>query len=88
MTARINARIDEELARKLDELRRRTGRSTTELVRASIEAYYEAEQERQHPGELLAGLVGVGDAGAELSSDYKELLTSGFGQTHGQRRRT
>lgn len=78
MTARINARLDEELARKLDELRRRTGRSTTELVRASIEAYYEAERKRQHPSELLAELVGVGDAGAELSSDYKELLRLGL----------
>jgi predicted transcriptional regulator len=87
MTARINARIDEELARKLDELRRRTGRSTTELVRESIEAYYEAEQERQHPSELLAGLVGVGDAGANLSSDYKELLTLGLEQKHRKGRR-
>jgi predicted transcriptional regulator len=87
MTARINARLDEELAQKLDELRRRTGRSTTELVRASIAAYYEAERQRQHPGELLAELVGVGDAGTHLSSDYKELLALGLEQKHGKGRR-
>ena len=39
MSARINARLDGELARKLAHWHERTGKATTELIRASIESY-------------------------------------------------
>jgi len=82
MTSRINARLDDELARKLAELRRRTGRSTTEIVKASIEAYYEAERSRPRALELLADLIGAGDADPNLSTNYKAELTASLSKKH------
>ena len=38
MTVRINARLDADLARKVRALCQRTGRSTTEIVKESLEA--------------------------------------------------
>jgi len=78
MTTRLNARIDEELAAKLEHLRRRTNRSVTEIVRASIELYYEhfQRQEAGGAGEILreAGFIGCGEDGADLSTTYKGRL--------------
>ena len=85
MTARINARLDAELARKLEELRQRTGRSTTEILKASIEAYYEAERSRPRAIELLADLIGAGEGDPDLSTSYKEALTESLSKKHGLR---
>lgn len=74
MTTRINARLDAELASKLEELRRLTGLSTTEVLRASIEAHHRAVKARQPPAALLADLVGSGDADPDLSTTYKAAL--------------
>ncbi len=74
MTTRVNARIDQELAKKLDLLRRSTGKTTTEIVASSIEAYYRAMTSSSDAAELLAGFIGSGDAPAGLSEDYKSAL--------------
>lgn len=77
MTARLNARIDEELAAKLEHLRRRTNKSTTEIVRASIELYYERFRgAEQSSGQILreTGFVGCGEDEPDLSEAYKTRL--------------
>lgn len=74
MTARVNARIDHELAKKLDELRRATGKTTTEIVAVSIEAYYHAMTSSSDAAGLLADFIGSGDAPEGLSEDYKSAL--------------
>jgi hypothetical protein len=77
MTHRLNARIDDELAAKLERLRRRTNKSITEVVRASIELYYERfEEGAQSAAHILdgAGFVGCGDADPDLSTTYKDRL--------------
>jgi hypothetical protein len=38
--ARLNARLDPEMERKVAYLRRRTGLGTSEVVRAAIDHYY------------------------------------------------
>ncbi len=81
MTSRINARLDSELARKLEELRRLTGLSTTAVLRSSIEAHHRALKARQPPAVLLEGLVGTGDADPELSATYKSALLVELGDT-------
>jgi predicted transcriptional regulator len=75
MTYRLNARLDDELAAKLERLQRRTNKSVTEVVRASIELYYERfEEASQGAARILdeAGFVGCGDADADLSTTYKD----------------
>jgi len=74
MTERINARLDEALARKLSELRARTGKSTTELIRASIESYFDQVTRSAGPGALLDEFIGCGEAEPELSDTYKSVL--------------
>ena len=75
MTARINARLDADLARKVQTLRRRTGQSSTEIVKASLESYYAAVMREKNPAMLLADFVGCARGPANLSSSYKSELT-------------
>ena len=75
MTERINARLDPELARKLEYLRQRTGRSTTGVVKASIEAYYERLAGAERPFERLQDLIGCARGPSDLSATYKRVLS-------------
>jgi predicted DNA-binding protein len=75
MTERLNARIDAELARKVRYLRQRTGQSTTEVVRRSIEAYFEDVRALARPADLLHEFVGCAKGRRDLSTRYKDLLT-------------
>jgi predicted transcriptional regulator len=85
---RLNARLPEELARKLEALERATGQSTSNVVRSALERYFD---EICGPGRsardaiLASGLVGCGEADADLSMTYKSTLREGFGQKHGHR---
>lgn len=74
MTVRINARLDAELARKVQALCRRTGRSTTEIVKESLESYYQTVT-RGSPAAALASLVGCAAGPPDLSETYKDQLT-------------
>jgi hypothetical protein len=74
MTRRINARLDPELARKVDVLRRQTGRSTTDILKASLESYYASVTRDRNPAVRLADFVGCATGPRNLSSDYKREL--------------
>lgn len=77
MGDRLNARIDDELARKLTALRRRLGISTTEIVRRSIEQMYrEAFADGGSPAVIIeaSGLIGCASGPADLSTRYKSEL--------------
>lgn len=77
MSDRLNARIDDELARKLTALRRRLGISTTEIVRRSIEQMYRvAFADGGAPAAIMeaSGLIGCASGPADLSTRYKSEL--------------
>jgi hypothetical protein len=74
MTRRINARLPPELAEKLAELRRRTGKSVTDLLQDALESYYEASRATDRPAALLADFVACMDGPPGLSSTYKKDL--------------
>lgn len=75
MSGRLNARIDDELARKVKYLRRRTQMSTTEVVKASIEAYYRQLSDEASAVALLSSFIGSATGDSNLSTDYKAELT-------------
>lgn len=75
MTERINARLGADLARKVQVLRKRTGQSSTEIVKASLESYYAAVTREESPAALLADLVGCASGSEDLSQGYKRELT-------------
>lgn len=77
MGERLNARIDDELARKLATLRRVLRLSTTEIIRRSIEHYYShAVSSGSSAADLLtaSGLVGCASGPKDLSVNYKREL--------------
>ena len=74
---RINARLDGELAHKVAYLRAQTNKTTTEVVRESIERYYEAVERRGASAREIfarAGFIGCADGARDLSRRYKQLL--------------
>jgi len=82
MTWRINARLDADLARKVEALRKRTGKSTTEIVKASLESYYVSVTREANPAALLADLTGCAEGPRDLSESYKSELTSSLSRKH------
>lgn len=77
MTERINARVDPELAQKLDEIRRATGKNTSMIIKEAIERYHATlPRDVATPGEALrrVGLIGAGEGDPDLSRDYKSIL--------------
>lgn len=74
---RINARLDDQLARRVDLVRKRKRRTVSQIVQESLARY--CDQELGQPAEPLAvlesaGFVGCADGPADLSSDYKREL--------------
>jgi hypothetical protein len=76
MSVRINARLDAELSRKLTLLRRRTAQSTTEVLKAALECYFEriSGADVVAARAQLADFVGCADADEGLSTRYKAEL--------------
>lgn len=84
---RLNARIDQQLAEKIEKIRAATHMSVTEIVRASIELYYE-RFEAEHPGRARralerSGFVGCTSGDPSLSTRYKEALTDSWSEKAG-----
>lgn len=73
MTTRLNARVDAELARKVKYLRERTGASTTEVLRTSVEAYYEVVKRAERPASLLVDFIGCFEGPEDLSENHRTL---------------
>lgn len=76
---RINARVDDNAADKLDYLQRQTGRSLSDVVRESIEHYYaevrdRAERDAAGLDALVGAFEGSDDSPTDLSADYKRYL--------------
>jgi len=85
---RINARLTDELTRELMALERTTGQSRSEIVRAALQRYFDdARPSGRSAGDAIhaAGLVGCGEAEAELSGSYKSLLHESLERERGHR---
>jgi hypothetical protein len=82
---RLNARLDEEMQRKVAYLRKRTGLDTSDLVRASLDHYYEAIRSGGGKArEILeeSGFIGIAPGPADLSERYKDVLTRTLEKKH------
>lgn len=82
---RLNARLDREMEQKVAYLRRRTGLDTSDVVRASIEHYYEVVRAGGAGArELLeaSGFVASGSGPVDLAERYKEHLTASLRRKH------
>ncbi len=75
---RINARLDDALARRVDLVRKRKHRSVSQIVQESLARY--CDDELDGGGEALAilktaGFIGCAEGPEDLSADYKQALT-------------
>lgn len=80
MPVQINARVDQKLAKRIDAIRRRTGKSLTEVIEESLERYCDS-QAAGNPIDVLdsCGFIGCADGPPELSARYKDQVRRGVG---------
>jgi hypothetical protein len=79
MTVRINARLDKKLADEVEAVRRRTGKTLTQVIEESLQLYCQTQREAgAHGG--LAGFVGCADGPEDLSVRYKAEFRRGLGR--------
>lgn len=85
--ARVNARLDADRAAKLEQLKRRTGESVSDLVKRGIDLVYEKEVggEAESPlaGFYRAGFVGMFEGPGDLSERVKEEFTLALEEKYG-----
>ncbi len=74
---RVNARLDAATAKKLAEIRRRTGLSTSEIVRDALDKLYrERMAEERNAAAILreTGFVASATGSRDLSANYKREI--------------
>lgn len=77
MSTRINARLDDELVARLEEIRRQTGQTLTEIVETALREWAErVSVQKPHPARAFesAGFVGSGSGPKDLARRAKEEL--------------
>ncbi len=89
LSNRLNARLDDDSARRLVELTADTGHSVSHVVREAIAVYHAQVVRRRGPSRFLA-LAGTGDSGrSDISSNYKkhvdEILEEKLARSHPSR---
>ncbi|MBS4095741.1 MAG: CopG family transcriptional regulator [Sulfuricella sp.] len=85
---RVNARLDDNLAYKLDYLVHAEGLSVSDVVKESIDRYYEAARASQSGAlEIFEhnGFIGCAEGDADLSVNYKQSLSDSLQAKHGDR---
>jgi predicted transcriptional regulator len=78
MTTRINARIDDDLARDLERIRRRSGQTLTATIEAALRAWAERQGEAAaRPGQIFAatGFVASGTGPRDLARASRKYLS-------------
>ena len=83
MADRINARVDDELARKIAYIRRSMKMSTTDVVTESIGHYYHTlKSAGSRAREVLCenGFIGCADGPEDLSIMYKNELSDSIAE--------
>ena len=74
MSTQISARLDDELAARVERHRTKTG-ETIELVQAALEAYVRTDSRAWRAFED-AGFIGISKGPRTLARNWKQALTS------------
>jgi hypothetical protein len=88
LLGRINARLDERHAAKLEYLRRTTRMGVSDIVKRGIDLVYEdVQKETRDPFEVLTetGFIGSAEGPIDLSERYREELRELLAAKHGDR---
>ncbi len=81
---RVNARFEGEAEAQIAYLAEATGMGVSEVLRTSVQHYYELVRARRGGLKHLSAFIGQGDSGrSDIASTYKQRLTEGWGVKHG-----
>ncbi|RRD67546.1 hypothetical protein EII19_05425 [Comamonadaceae bacterium OH2310_COT-174] len=76
---RVNARFDEEAEQQVAYLAEVTGMGVSEVLRTSVQHYYDSVRAQRSGLRHLGAFIGQGDSGrADVAGRYKERLAEGW----------
>lgn len=83
---RVNARFEGEYERQVEYLTQATGMGVSDVLKASVEYYYQAMRAKGKPQlNNLRAYMGKQDSGrSDVSSRYKELVGESVAGKHGK----
>ena len=80
---RVNARFEGEAEQQLNYLAEATGLGESEVLRASVQQYYQQVRARRGGLAHFGAFVGQGHSGrADVAGSYKARLAEGWGAKH------
>ncbi len=81
---RVNARFEGEAEGQLAYLAEVTGMGVSEVLRTSVQHYYDTVRAQRSGLKHLSAFIGQGDSGrADVASRYKQHLADGWRAKHG-----
>lgn len=76
---RVNARFDEEAERQVAYLAQVTGMGVSEVLRTSVQHYYDTVRAQRSGLRHLGAFIGQGDSGrSDVASTYKDRLAESW----------
>lgn len=89
VATRVNARLDANRMRKLEQLASDTGLSISDVIRDAIDYYADAMQAQSGPTAYdimqRIGFIGCAKGPKDLATNYKKYLSEGLQKKHGHR---
>jgi hypothetical protein len=84
---RVNARFDEDLARRLEYLTRTTHMGVSDVLKSSVMFYYDSLKSQEAPKlTRLREWIGKSTSGrADVSESYKSSLVESLASKHGKK---
>lgn len=80
---RVNARFEGEAEERLNYLAEVTGMGVSEVLRTSVQHYYEKVRAQRHGLAHFGAFVGQGRSGrSDVAGSYKARLAEGWGDKH------
>ena len=81
---RVNARFDAEAEQQVTYLAEVTGMGVSEVLRTSVQHYYDIVRAQRGGLKHLRAFIGQGDSGrSDIAGSYKARLTEGWSAKHG-----
>ena len=84
---RVNARFDAEAEQQVTYLAEVTGMGVSEVLRTSVQHYYDIVRAQRGGLKHLSAFIGQGDSGrSDIASSYKDRLADSWGAKHAPQR--
>ena len=80
---RVNARFEGDAEAQIAYLAQATGMGVSDVLRTSVQHYYDAVRARRAGLKHLSAFIGQGDSGrGDVAGSYKARLAEGWGAKH------